>query len=91
MRVEVGLVLGTRAAMTPTGAAGAEPELRSARREAWRRLVADQPVVPSQVARGPRVGVRHAADRPWRFWLDGHPEVSAYRGAVGARRTEGGC
>ncbi len=28
---------------------------------------------------GPRVGVSKAADRPWRFWLDGHPEVSAYR------------
>lgn len=28
---------------------------------------------------GPRVGVSKAADRPWRFWLAGHPEVSAYR------------
>jgi DNA-3-methyladenine glycosylase len=28
---------------------------------------------------GPRVGVSKAADRPWRFWLDGYPEVSAYR------------
>ncbi|WP_149360836.1 DNA-3-methyladenine glycosylase [Lolliginicoccus suaedae] len=28
---------------------------------------------------GPRVGVRFAADRPWRFWLHGHPAVSAYR------------
>jgi DNA-3-methyladenine glycosylase len=28
---------------------------------------------------GPRVGVRQAADRPWRFWLTGHNEVSAYR------------
>ena len=28
---------------------------------------------------GPRVGVSVAADRPWRFWLAGHPEVSAYR------------
>jgi DNA-3-methyladenine glycosylase len=29
--------------------------------------------------RGPRVGVSQAADRPWRFWLTGRPEVSAYR------------
>lgn len=28
---------------------------------------------------GPRVGVSLAADRPWRFWLEDHPEVSAYR------------
>lgn len=28
---------------------------------------------------GPRVGVSVAADRPWRFWLSGYPEVSAYR------------
>ena len=28
---------------------------------------------------GPRVGVSQAADRPWRFWLPGRPEVSAYR------------
>ena len=28
---------------------------------------------------GPRVGVSVAADRAWRFWLPGHPEVSAYR------------
>jgi DNA-3-methyladenine glycosylase len=28
---------------------------------------------------GPRVGVSQAADRPWRFWLPGRPEVSLYR------------
>ena len=28
---------------------------------------------------GPRVGVSTAADRPWRFWVTGRPEVSAYR------------
>jgi DNA-3-methyladenine glycosylase len=28
---------------------------------------------------GPRVGVSNAADRPWRLWLPGCPEVSAYR------------
>ncbi len=29
--------------------------------------------------RGPRVGVSQAADRPWRLWLPGLAEVSAYR------------
>jgi DNA-3-methyladenine glycosylase len=28
---------------------------------------------------GPRVGISNAADRPWRLWLQGQPEVSAYR------------
>jgi DNA-3-methyladenine glycosylase len=30
-------------------------------------------------AEGPRVGVSQAADRSWRFWLAGRPEVSLYR------------
>jgi DNA-3-methyladenine glycosylase len=32
-----------------------------------------------EAASGPRVGVSQAADRPWRLWLLGRPEVSAYR------------
>lgn len=35
----------------------------------------------SLVRAGPRVGLRLAADRPWRFWLDGEPSVSRYRPA----------
>jgi DNA-3-methyladenine glycosylase len=47
-------------------------------------FAADSPVRltlngPSQAATGPRVGVSQAADRPWRLWLPGRPEVSAYR------------
>ena len=34
---------------------------------------------PRKGVAGPRVGVSKAADRPWRLWLDGYPEVSAYR------------
>lgn len=37
--------------------------------------------------RGPRVGVSKAADRHWRFWLDNHPEVSAYRRSPRAPET----
>lgn len=32
-----------------------------------------------RVVAGPRVGVRLAADRQWRFFVDGHPTVSSYR------------
>lgn len=34
---------------------------------------------PAPADAGPRVGVSQAADRAWRFWLPGTPEVSAYR------------
>ncbi|MCV6986951.1 DNA-3-methyladenine glycosylase [Mycobacterium shinjukuense] len=45
---------------------------------------ADSPVrltlnVPLTAVSGPRVGISQAADRPWRLWLAGRPEVSAYR------------
>lgn len=37
---------------------------------------------PTSIRTGPRVGLRKAADRPWRFWSDGEPTVSAYRPAA---------
>jgi DNA-3-methyladenine glycosylase len=41
---------------------------------------------PAQPRTGPRVGLRNAADRPWRFWVDDDPTVSTYRPAVVRRR-----
>jgi DNA-3-methyladenine glycosylase len=35
---------------------------------------------------GPRVGLREAADRPWRFWIGDDPTVSVYRPHVPKRR-----
>lgn len=40
------------------------------------RLQLGEPL-PGQA--GPRVGISSAADRPWRLWVPGRPEVSAYR------------
>ena len=34
-----------------------------------------------EVQTGPRVGLRGAPDRPWRFWIAGEPSVSVYRPA----------
>jgi DNA-3-methyladenine glycosylase len=38
-------------------------------------------IPPTDVSTGPRVGLRAAADHPWRFWATGEPTVSAYRPA----------
>ncbi|HEX6151215.1 DNA-3-methyladenine glycosylase [Nocardioides sp.] len=42
-------------------------------------LTLGDPMEP--VATGPRVGLRGAPDRPWRFWLPGERTVSTYRPA----------
>ncbi|MDF1603280.1 DNA-3-methyladenine glycosylase [Nocardioides sp. YIM 152315] len=39
------------------------------------------------VSSGPRVGLRAAADRQWRFWITGERSVSAYRPAAPLRRS----
>lgn len=49
-------------------------DLFDARSPVQLRLTEEHPM-----AAGPRVGVSQAADRPWRFWLAGRPEVSLYR------------
>jgi DNA-3-methyladenine glycosylase len=50
--------------------------------------LAEEPARREQVSTGPRVGLRHAADRPWRFWLTGDPTVSRYVAAA-PRRDRG--
>lgn len=44
------------------------------------------PTWEERIAAGPRVGLRGAPERPWRFWIEGDPTVSAYRPAKGLRR-----
>ena len=45
------------------------------------------PGFDGQPSTGPRVGLREAADRPWRFWIPGDPTVSPYRPHVPKRRS----
>jgi DNA-3-methyladenine glycosylase len=42
---------------------------------------------PAEVRTGPRVGLRFAADLPWRFWLPDEETVSPYRPAAPRRRA----
>jgi DNA-3-methyladenine glycosylase len=39
-----------------------------------------------EVATGPRVGLREAAEWDWRFWIPGDPTVSPYRPHVPKKR-----
>ena len=41
------------------------------------------------VSTGPRVGLRQAADRPWRFWLTDDPTVSRYQPAKARSAGQG--
>ncbi|MCO7221404.1 DNA-3-methyladenine glycosylase [Klenkia sp. PcliD-1-E] len=45
---------------------------------------------PDGVTAGPRVGITHAADLPWRFTETGHRTVSAFRAGVRRRRPGAG-
>ncbi|HEX4190050.1 MAG TPA: DNA-3-methyladenine glycosylase [Marmoricola sp.] len=42
------------------------------------RLELAAPADPSRISTGPRVGLRLAPERPWRFWLNDEPSVSRY-------------
>ena len=44
-----------------------------------RLSIEDRGLVPQRVAWGPRIGIRHGTDRPWRCWIEGHPCVSGPR------------
>jgi DNA-3-methyladenine glycosylase len=40
----------------------------------------------AKISSGPRVGIAHAAEVPWRFWIEGDASVSAYRAYVPRKR-----
>jgi DNA-3-methyladenine glycosylase len=47
---------------------------------------AGNPARSGKIMTGPRVGVSRAAEIPWRFWYQGEPTVSPYRGYVSRRK-----
>lgn len=56
---------------------GVDACARSAPLRLRRRRTGELAALP--IRTGPRVGLAAAADRPWRYWLDGEPTVSVYR------------
>ncbi|MGF7238146.1 MAG: DNA-3-methyladenine glycosylase [Frankia sp.] len=46
-------------------------------------IVAGQPVPDAAVLTGPRVGIRVATERPWRYWVAGAPSVTGRRSVAG--------
>ena len=67
----------TPTSAAPTSTAAPTPTSASA---------APTPLAGARIMTGPRVGVREAADVPWRFWLDGEPTVSPYRPYASRKR-----
>jgi len=41
--------------------------------------IEDRGISVGEVASGPRIGIRVAVERPWRYWVEGHRAVSAHR------------
>lgn len=41
--------------------------------------IEDRGIAIGAIATGPRIGIRVAAGRPWRYWVEGHRAVSAHR------------
>jgi DNA-3-methyladenine glycosylase len=41
--------------------------------------IEDRGIRLTDIARGPRVGIRVAMERPWRFFVEGHRSVSAHQ------------
>jgi DNA-3-methyladenine glycosylase len=41
--------------------------------------IEDRGIRVGTIATGPRIGIRVAVERPWRYWVEGHRAVSAHR------------
>jgi DNA-3-methyladenine glycosylase len=50
------------------------------------RVTSGTVISAEKILHGPRVGISKAADRPWRYWIEGDPTVSVYRASVPRKR-----
>jgi DNA-3-methyladenine glycosylase len=44
--------------------------------------IEDRGISVGRVATGPRIGIRVAIERPWRYWVEGHRSVSVHRSST---------
>ena len=44
--------------------------------------IEDRGISVAAVATGPRIGIRVAVERPWRYWVEGHRSVSVHRSST---------
>ena len=44
-----------------------------------RLTIEDRGLSVGRIATGPRIGIRVALERPWRYWVEGHRAVSGHR------------
>jgi DNA-3-methyladenine glycosylase len=55
-----------------------------------RLTIEDRGISVGRIATGPRIGIRVAVERPWRYWVEGHRSVSGHRTPASSKRSEGG-
>lgn len=80
--------LGHNGVTLLTATASRPPYAAADARQPIQLLAPQEVVTPERVSWGPRVGLRHAAERPWRFWITGDPTVSDYRPAARRGRRQ---
>ena len=47
-----------------------------------RLTIEDRAISVGAIATGPRIGIRVAVERPWRYWVEGHRSVSVHRRSI---------
>jgi DNA-3-methyladenine glycosylase len=86
-RVDRDLARGPARLAGALGLTGADSGADLCTKAARLTVSAGSAVDSALVRNGPRVGIRVATERPWRFWLDGEPTVSTFRPGVLRKRS----